>query len=113
MAEKPVIVPVELQVTELDMSKVDVKNVEKDVTQKLSGLKKTISDIFSGIDTTKMSKSITSSMSAVEKSVSRVLSIYAQFETAYIQAGKSSEVYKSKVEDITHKVKELQGTLHK
>lgn len=110
MAEKPVIVPVEIQ-AELDMSTVNVKAVEKEVSQIVRDLKQVISDIFSGIDTTKMSKSITSSMSAVEKSVGRVASAYAQFENAYIQAGKSSEVYKGKIEDINNKVKELRETL--
>ena len=107
MAEKPVIVPVELQVTDLDMSKVSLADVQKEVSQKLSGLKKVVSDIFAGIDPSKMSKAVTSSMTAVEKSLARALQAQDRLNTAMAKAGMSSDLYKAKIAGIDDQIKVL------
>ena len=108
MAEKPVIVPVELQVTDVDISAVNLKDVQKDVNQKLAGLRKTIGDLFSGIDTSKMNKAITDSMASVEKSISKAITAQSKLDQAIIQAGRSSEVFKSRMAEVDSQIHAVQ-----
>ena len=111
MAEKPVIVPVSLEVTDVDLSKVDPKKVQADLTTKLTGLKKAVEDILGSIDTSKMNKAVTDAVSKVEKSMSRLQSAQDKYNAAMIQAGKSSDAYKAKVAELDDQIKTLRSQL--
>jgi phage-related protein len=110
MADTPVIVPVQLEVTELDMGNVNISDVQKSMTQKLAGLSKSINSAMSAIGKSgQANKAIGSSMSAVEKSVTRVFSAYDKFSNTLKTAGKSSDEYKAKLQELEQVEKELNG----
>ena len=111
MAEKPVIVPVELEVTDLNMSGAELKKIQQTVNQTLAGLKKSVSDLFSGIDKNKAGSAIAASMQSVEKGISGALAAQTKLNAAMLQAGRSSEVFKSKVADIDTKIKTFKDQL--
>ena len=124
MAEKPVIVPVNLEVTDIDLSKIDINQVNKDMSQRLSGLKKSIEDVFSSVDTSKMSKSMASALSSLKKDMKEVSKAQAQWNSEMEKAGTTSETFKkdsaeldrlqSKLTEVTEKMsifKKADGTL--
>jgi phage-related protein len=111
MAEKPVIVPVELQVTDISTDAVSLSDVQKSVNSKLSKIQKSIGKVFSGIDTSKMNKAIINSMSAVEKSVDNALTAQSKFNQAVIKAGKSSDVYKADIEEVNKEISLVKSQL--
>ena len=94
MAE-PVIVPVQLEVTDINMSNVNLADVQKDITAKMSGIKKSIADAFGGINASAINKPIESAMTAVKKSVQTAEDAQLRYNQALAQAGKSTEEYKS------------------
>lgn len=96
MAE-PVIVPVQLEVTDVDMSNINFADASKEISKSLSTVKKSIQDAFSGIDTSAINKPIEKSMNAVEKSVQSAEAAYLRYREALINAGKSTEEYKADV----------------
>lgn len=101
MADAPVIVPIQLEVTDLDMSNVDMSDVQKSMTKKLTDLSKSVNNAMSAIGKSGQSnKAIDSSMSTVEKSVTRVLSAYDKYVNALNNAGKSSDEYKAKLAEL-------------
>ena len=110
MAE-PVIVPVQLEVTDLDMSNFNPKDVQKSISNALSGVKKSIQDAFKGIDPSAINKPIESAMTSVSKSVQTAEEAYARYNRTLVQAGKSTTEYKAKVgkirSDISVWAKEL------
>lgn len=115
MAEKPVIVPVNLEVTDVDLSKIDINQVNKDMSQRLSGLKKSIEDVFSSVDTSKMSKSMTSALSSLKKDIKEVSKAQARWNSEMEKAGTTSETFKkdsaeldrlqSKLTEVTEKMR--------
>lgn len=113
MAEKPVIVPVELraEITDVDLSKVDWKKVQSDMTTKISGLKKTIEDILGSVDPSKMGKAITSSLDQVEKGMREAVAAQDAFNEALVKAGKSSDAYKAKISELDSEIKGYQALL--
>ena len=115
MAEKPVIVPVSLEVTDVDLSKIDINQVNKDMSQRLSGLKKSIEDVFNSVDTSKMSKSMASALSSLKKDIKEVSKAQAQWNSEMEKAGTTSETFKkdsaelerlqSKLTEVTEKMR--------
>ena len=115
MAEKPVIVPVNLEVTDVDLSKIDINQVNKDMSQRLSGLKKSIEDVFSSVDTSKMSKSMTSALSSLKRDIKEVSKAQAKWNSEMEKAGTTSETFKkdsaeldrlqSKLTEVTEKMR--------
>ena len=115
MAEKPVIVPVSLEVTDIDLSKIDINQVNKDMSQRLSGLKKSIEDVFSSVDPSKMSKSMVSALSSLKKDIKEVSKAQAQWNSEMEKAGTTSETFKkdsaelerlqSKLTEVTEKMR--------
>lgn len=94
MAE-PVIVPVQLEVTDINMSNLNLADVQKDITAKMSGIKQSITNAFRGIDASAINKPIESAMTAVKKSVQTAEDAQLRYNQALIQAGKSTEEYKA------------------
>lgn len=97
MAE-PVIVPVQLEVTDIDMSNFNSKDVQKAISSSLSGVKKSIQDAFSGINPSAINKSIDSAMTSVKKSMQAAEDAQLRYHEAMVRAGKSSEEYKSAID---------------
>lgn len=98
MAE-PVVIPVQLEVTDIDTSEFNPKNVEKDIGKAMSHITKSVENIFSGIDPSAVNKPIKSTMRAVEKSVTSVKTAYADYESAVRRAGASTKEYKQDAEN--------------
>ena len=98
MAE-PVIVPVRLEVTDIDMSGANFVDAEKQISKSLSGIKQSIQDAFKGVDASAINKPIKQSMAAVEKSVQAAEDAYIRYKESIIRAGKSTEEYKTKVSE--------------
>ena len=113
MAEKPVIVPVNLEVTDVDLSKVDVNQVNKDISQKLAGVRKAVNDIFSSVDTTKLSKPVASALASLRKDIKEVTSAQSRFNDEMSKAGATSETYKKDSEELARLQSELEKTIQK
>lgn len=110
MAE-PVIVPVQLEVTDIDMSNFDSKAVQKAVSGALSGIKKSIQDVFSGIDPSAINKPIKAAITAVEKSLHALDNANADLNREMIRAGQSTSEYKGAVGALDSKIKGHADTL--
>ena len=96
MAE-PVIVPIQLDVTDIDMSNINFADAQKDIAKKMSGIKKSVADAFSGIDASAINKPIESAMASVKKSVQAAEDAQLRYNEAMVRAGASTEEYKSAV----------------
>lgn len=96
MAE-PVIVPVQLEVTDIDMSNVNFADVQKDISKNMSAIKKSVNEAFSGINASAINKPIESAMASVKKSVQAAEDAQLRYNEALIRAGASTEEYKSAV----------------
>jgi hypothetical protein len=99
MAE-PVIVPIHLEVTDIDMSNINLADVQKDITTKMAGVRKSMAQVFSQIDTSKASKPLLSSMQALESSFISLNRAQAAFNKETAKVGKSTEAYKKVVSDL-------------
>lgn len=108
MAEKPVIVPVELQVTDLNLEESDLRSISNDINKRLSGVAKSVSDLFGKIDASKMGKSIASAMTKVENSVLKALQAEDNFRQAIKASGESSAEYKDKLDELDGAYQKLQ-----
>lgn len=111
MAE-PVIVPVQLEVTDIDMSNVNLADVQKDISAKMSGIKKSISDAFSGIDASAINKPIEKSMTAVAKSVQTAEDAYLRYKESIIKAGKSTQEYKSAISEANAAIRNQEALIN-
>ncbi len=98
MAE-PVIVPVTLEVTDIDTTSVSFADAEKQISKSLSGIKKQIQEVFSGIDSSAINKPIAKSMTAVEKYAQTAEDALLRYRESIIKAGKSTEEYKAAVSE--------------
>ena len=96
MAE-PVIVPVKLEVTDIDTSEMNFTDVEKKITKSLSGIRQHIQEVFSGIDASAINKPIEKSMTEVQKSIRGATQAQLRLNEVMTQAGKSSKEYKGRV----------------
>ena len=100
MAEKPVIVPVNLEVTDVDLSKIDVNQVNKDISQRLSGLKNAVESIFSSVDPSKMTKSMSAALSSLKKDIKEASAAQARLNSEMSKAGATSETFKKDSEEL-------------
>lgn len=96
MAE-PVIVPIQLEVTDIDMSNINLTDVRKDISKQMSGIRKSMTDTFKGIDASAINKPIEAAMTSVKKSVQAAEDAQIRYNEALIKAGASTEEYKSAV----------------
>lgn len=108
MAE-PVIVPVTAKFIDVDTSELDFKNVEKEISKSMSGIKKAINDAFSGIDASAINKPIEKSMTAIESSLRAVEKAHHRVTEAMIKAGKGTDAYKNIASELDEAKKRLDG----
>ena len=106
MAE-PVIVPITLEVTDIDMEHVDFGDAKKTIEKSLKDVKQSMQDVFSGISDESVNKAVKKSMNGVSNSVYKTTLAYKQFEYAMNRAAKSSAEYKRILDDVTRTEKEL------
>ena len=99
MAE-PVIVPIQLDVTDIDMSNFNPKDVQKQISSSLTNVRKSIEQAFSQIDTSKATKPLLNGMRSLENSFTKVNNAQKAFYKEAVQAGKSSEAYKKVVAEL-------------
>lgn len=111
MAE-PVIVPVQLEVTDVDMSNVNFNDASKEISKSLSTVKKSIQDALGGIDASAINKPIEKAMASVEKSVKSTESAYLRYREALSAAGKSTEEYKAEVSAANKAIKDQEQLVH-
>ena len=105
----PVIVPIQLEVTDLDMDNVNISDLQKSMTQKMSGLTKSINDALSKLGSGKTNKAIENSMGGVERGFSKVVKALTNFNKAVDASGKSSEVYKEHLQALVDEQGKLAG----
>lgn len=103
MAE-PVIVPVQLEITDIDMSALNLYDAEKQISKSLSGIRKSIQDTFSGIDPSIINKPIEKAMTGVEKSLQGYEDSVLRYRESLVAAGKTSKEYQSKVSEIDSQI---------
>lgn len=106
MAE-PVIVPIILEVTDIDTEHVDFGNFKKDFEKSFKDIKKVVQDVFSGISDESVNKAIKKSMNGVSDGVYKTAMTFRQFEYAMNRAAKSSAEYKRILDDVTRTEREL------
>ena len=92
-------VPVELLV-DLDLSKVDSKDISKTLESKLSGVRNSMSQIFAQIDTSKATKPLLDGIKSVESSFTKLNNANKSFNAELAKAGKSTSSYKQVAADL-------------
>lgn len=111
MAE-PVIVPVQLEVTDVDTSNINFDDASKQISKSLATVKKSIQDAFSGIDASAINKPVEKAMAAVEKTVQSAESAYLQYRETMLKAGKSTEEYKADVAAANAAIRDQEQLIH-
>lgn len=101
-------IPVKLEVVDISMEQVDLKDIGQKLNQKVSGIAKSIETILSNTDTSKFNKALESSFNALEKSYDKVQMAQAKYNEALTKAGESSEEYKSKLSEVKSEMKAVQ-----
>ena len=110
MAE-PVIVPVQLEVTDIDTAPINFKDAEKEISNALSGIKKQIQGVFSGIDPSAINKPIEKSMGVVEKRLQSVTDAFLRYREVATKAGESTRAYRDATADLDARIANLKETL--
>lgn len=101
MTNETVTVPIELTVTDIRTSDVDLKDVQKSIESKLAGIAKSASDVLGrNLDTSKLNKTLTSAMDKVTNSYQRLAVEQSKFQEALTGAGSSSPKYKEEFKRI-------------
>jgi phage-related protein len=111
MAGEGVNIPISLEVTDISMDQVDLKDVEQKLTQKISGITKNVEKIMGSTDTSKFNKTLESSFKSLESSYSKVQMAQAKYNDAIRQAGESSEQYKAKLAEINGAIENQQSII--
>lgn len=111
MSDKPVIIPVSAELTDINVSKQAVAEVVKTVTTQLKDVKKAMADVFTKIDTSKINKEIQSSATTVEYAVKRTGIALENLQQEVYEAGKSSEAYQSQYRSLSETLQEYEQLL--
>lgn len=111
MANESVTIPVSLEVTDISMEQIDLKDVQQKLSQRVSGITKSIESIMSNTDTSKFNKALESSFNSIEKSCDKVNSAYARYNDAVRKAGESSEQYKVKLAEVNGAIQNQQDII--
>lgn len=106
MAE-PVIVPIELEVTDIALD-FNASGINKELRERLSGVRKTINDIFSEADPSTLNKSIIKSMKTVENALARAEVAQRQYSRTLATVGKSTGAYKEALKELEKEQRKLQ-----
>lgn len=109
MAE-PVIVPVQLDVdvTDIDMSTFKPKDVQKAISSSLSGVRKSVEQVFSKIDPSKATKPLLTGIQSIEGGLIKLNNIQASFNKEVIRIGKSTDAYKKLTSELNEAKVELE-----
>lgn len=105
MAE-PVIVPIQLEVQDIELE-FNAAEINKELSERLSGVRKTVNNILSSVDPSTMNKAISKSMKAIEADVARVEVAQRQFGRTVTTVGKSTQGYKDALKDLEAEQKKL------
>lgn len=108
MANDSVNIPVSLEVEEISLGQVDLKDVEQKLSQKVSGIVKNIEKIMGNTDTSKFNKALESSFNSMERSYDKVQAAQAKYNDAMKKAGESSDEYKAKLSEVKSEMKAVQ-----
>ena len=108
MAEDKVIVPIDLMVTDIKTGDVDLKDVEKSIKTRLSGITKSASDVLGSIDTSKLNKSLISSMDKVTSSYQKLSMAQSKVTDAIRTAGSSSPKFKKELKSIQAEIEKTE-----
>ena len=100
MAEDKVIVPIELSVTDIRTGDIDLKDVQKSIQDRLSGIAKSAGDVLGNIDTSKLNKALTTSMDKVTNSYQKLAISQSKMNEAIRNAGSSSPIFKKELKSI-------------
>lgn len=93
-------IPVTLEVTDISTGNVDMSEVQKSISVRLSGIKKSIEQTVGSVDTSALNKSLLSSFMSVERGVGSMERAQIRFNESMKTAGKSSEQYKAKLSEV-------------
>lgn len=96
MAE-PVIVPIQLEVTDIDMSNFNHADAQKEISSSLRGVRKSMEQVFSQVDISKATKPLLSGMQSIESRFIRLNNAQKAFYKEAVQVGKSTDAYKKLV----------------
>ena len=107
MAEN-VNIPVTLEVTDISTGQVDMSEVQKSITDRMSGIKTAVEKTIGSIDTSALNKSLGSAMGSVERSYRSAETAQARFNDAMRKAGESSVDYKAKLSEVESQIKVVQ-----
>lgn len=105
MAE-PVIVPVQLEVQDIEMD-FNASEINKELRERLSGVRKTINDIFSEVDPSTLNKAISKSMKAIESDLAKAETAQRQYGRTLVTVGKSTKAYKDALKELEAEQKKL------
>lgn len=101
MAE-PVIVPIKAEFVDIDTSKLNFKDVDKEVSKSMSGIKKSIEDAFKSINPSAINKPIEKSMTAIEKGWQSTEKAYSALTSTMRKAGESTKTYQDTLGDLEY-----------
>lgn len=107
MAEN-VNIPVTLEVTDISTGQVDMSEVQKSITARMSGIKTAVEKTIGSIDTSALNKSLGSAIGSVERSYKSAETAQAKFNDAMRKAGESSVDYKAKLSEVESQIKVVQ-----
>ena len=95
MPNEPVYIPVTVKVTDLDMGKVDLKDVQKGITKKLNGIKKSVNGVINTKGAVNANKAIHASTQSVVTGYKSVMSAGAKYNKVLVAAGKTSKQFQA------------------
>lgn len=104
MADERVIIPIELTVTDIKTSDVNLKEVQKSIESRLAGIAKSASDVLGKVDTSKLNKTLTSAMDNVTTSYQKLALAQSQVNEALRSAGSSSPKFKKELQSIQDEI---------
>lgn len=111
MANDSVNIPVNLEVEEISLGQVDIKDVEQKLSQKVSGIVKNIEKIMGNTDTSKFNKALESSFNSMERGYNKVQAAQSKYNDAMRKAGESSEQYKAKLAEVNGAIQNQQDII--
>ena len=106
MAE-PVIVPVTLEVTDIDTSNFDTKDVQKSISSSMNVVRKSIEQAFSQINASNATKPLLTGVRSLENRFIQLNNAQKVFYREAAKAGKSTDEYKKLTVDMAEAKKQL------
>lgn len=108
MADDRVTIPIDLTVTDIKTGDVNLKDVERSINSRLSGIAKSAGQVLGNIDTSKLNKTLTSSMNSVIDSYQKLSSAQSKVNDAIANAGSSSPEFKKRMQSIQKEIEKTE-----